>query len=116
MVKYGLFATRNESLMAKLNESPVAGLTFGSSTLIICFEKHKNPDDSKTMKLVGICQIKSKWQPFEWQDSPFTFAHHGAFVAKWLYCREFDAPKFIFISSPRNWIAKKINPSADYST
>ena len=108
MVKYGLFATRNETLMSKLNDSPVSGLTFGSSTIIICFEKHKNPDETKTMKLVGVCQIKSKWQPFEWQDSPFTFAHHGAFVAKWLYCREFDAPKFIYISSPRNGIEQKI--------
>ena len=50
--------------------------------------------------MVGLAQIQSKWQPFEWQESPFTFGHHGAFVAKWLYCREFTAPAFIYITAP----------------
>ena len=102
MVKYGIFATRNEELLKKLNTTHNGpSLTFGQSTIIIAFERHRKDDDTRIMKLVGMCQIKSKWQPFEWQESPFSFSHHGAYVAKWLFCREFVAPSCLYIPSSR---------------
>ena len=51
MVKYGLFATRNEELMRQLDQSSTGPLTFGESTLVVAFERHRNKDDSRTMKV-----------------------------------------------------------------
>ena len=42
-----------------------------------------------------MAQLTSKWQPLEWQCSPFNFAHRGAIHAQWIYCREFAVPPWI---------------------
>ena len=43
--------------------------------------------------------LTSKWMPFEWQNSPFSFAHRGAFSAKWIFCRTFTVPSWLSIST-----------------
>jgi len=44
-------------------------------------------------------KLISKWQPLEWQNSPFNFQHRGAIHAHWVFCREFNPPKWIYIST-----------------
>ena len=51
------------------------------------------------MDLVGMAFLTSKWMPFEWQNSPFSFAHRGAFSAKWIFCRTFTVPSWLSIST-----------------
>ena len=63
--------------------------------MVLVADEHNN----KKMDLVGMAFLTSKWMPFEWQNSPFSFAHRGAFSAKWIFCRTFTVPDWLAIST-----------------
>ena len=59
----------------------------------------KNGEQRKYREFRGMAQMVSPWQPVEFRDSPFKFAHRGILQAKWLFCREFETPLHICVAT-----------------
>lgn len=119
MLKYSLWSDDNDSRVIKLSNaveqtdrSNQPAAMFGASVYIIAYRNAEighRADGQRTF--VGMAQLTSTWQPLEWQNSPFSFPHRGALHAHWIFCREFSAPKWIWVATSEGF--KHLNALGD---